>query len=176
MRNNLACAVLAFAIVVVGCDGQSQDVGPDAGNLIDAAGAGRDASTSDAAASAADAGARDGGAGSADGGSAQPRRVGEACAADGDCPAGGSGTATCLSDWPGGYCAVVGCAQHGHDCPEDPGLGGIATAGWSCVLATEASCLALCAGDADCRPEYQCASKPDAAGHGTTEVCVPRAT
>jgi hypothetical protein len=79
----------------------------------------------------------------------------------------------CLTDWPGGYCAVDGCEQHGHDCPNDPGLGGTAKIGGKCVIAPTNTCLALCASSADCREGYSCVPKPDAAGHGTADVCFP---
>ncbi|MBI5481729.1 MAG: hypothetical protein HY906_22930 [Deltaproteobacteria bacterium] len=99
--------------------------------------------------------------------------VGDPCSAASECPAGGSGTTACLTDWPGGYCAVQGCEQHGHDCPNDPGLGGTATTGGKCVLDPDATCLALCATEADCREGYVCEARGDAAGHGSANVCVP---
>ena len=75
-------------------------------------------------------GAVGGGAGVAnsDGASgASAARVGDPCTSVTVCPAGGSGTPVCLTDWPGGYCAIAACTDHGHDCPEDPGLGNTAT-------------------------------------------------
>lgn len=103
-------------------------------------------------------------------------KIGSACTVDVECPAGGSGTPVCLTDWPSGYCAVDACADHGHDCPDDPGNGSTSTTGGKCVLAPTARCLALCATDADCRTGYSCASKGDAAGHGNVNVCVPSLT
>ncbi len=100
------------------------------------------------------------------------RKVGDPCVDAAECPAGGSGSPVCL-DWPGGYCAVAGCAEHGHDCPDDPGLGGTATTGGKCVLFPDLRCLALCAGNGDCRSGYACTAVPDASGHGTVDVCVP---
>ena len=41
------------------------------------------------------------------------------------------------------------------------------------VDGTNSKCLALCAGQADCRDGYECAPKSDSAGHGTADVCVP---
>ena len=102
-------------------------------------------------------------------------QIGDPCSSAESCPAGGSGTPVCLDEWPGGYCAVDACTDHGHDCPEDPGLGGTATTGGKCVLAPAAKCLALCAGDADCREGYACRPRGDAAGHGEANVCVPEA-
>jgi hypothetical protein len=102
-----------------------------------------------------------------------PGAVGGACAADDECPAGGSGTPVCRADWPGGYCAVDACAAHGHDCPNDAGQAG-ASAGAKCVLDPEPVCLALCDDDADCREGYACTARPDAAGDVEPRVCVPR--
>ncbi|HEY3359312.1 MAG TPA: hypothetical protein VGQ83_39045 [Polyangia bacterium] len=99
--------------------------------------------------------------------------VGDPCTSADTCPAGGSGTTECITDWPGGYCAVADCTQHGHDCPNDPGQGGTATTGGKCVLSPTAKCLALCASNADCRDGYECAPRGDAAGHGNANVCVP---
>lgn len=174
MGLNFVQSVIAFSLLAAGCEAASADARPDATSTRDAAVVARDAVVADGATFAVDAGVLADDAGSADAGSVLPLRIGDACTADGECPAGGSGTATCLSDWPGGYCAVVECAQHGHDCPEDPGLGVTASTGSKCVLDPLASCLALCATDTDCRPEYECAPRSDAAGHGTTAVCVPR--
>lgn len=123
----------------------------------------------------AEAGSGGGGGGGAGGTSATADAVGDACDSGTPCPAGGSGAPMCLTDWPGGYCAVDGCAPHGHDCPNDAGLGGTATAGSKCVLAPTETCLALCAGDADCREEYACVDKEDAASHGPVKVCFPKA-
>jgi hypothetical protein len=106
---------------------------------------------------------------------AGPPKVGSACTSDSTCPAGGSGKPVCLLAWPDGYCAIEGCAQHGHDCPQDPGQGGTATTGSKCVLAPTARCLALCSTTADCRDGYVCQAEPDAAGHGSAKVCVPKA-
>ena len=103
---------------------------------------------------------------------ATPSTLGSPCVADDSCPAGGSGTATCLTEWPNGYCAVEGCSTHGHDCPGDAGNGG--TSGSKCVKAPTPICLLLCDADADCRAGYACASKVDAAGHGSANVCVPK--
>lgn len=113
-----------------------------------------------------------GGSAGATGGGA----VGSACSSASDCPAGGSGSPVCRTDWPSGYCAVADCSDHGHDCPNDPGLGSTATTGGKCVLAPTAMCLALCASDADCRDGYECVPKSDAAGHATADVCFPKAT
>lgn len=118
-------------------------------------------------------GAGAGGAGT--GGGTAGDEVGIPCASASECPAGGSGEAVCLSDWPGGYCAVEGCESHGHDCPSDPGLGSTSTVGGKCVLAPAATCLALCATKADCREGYDCLPKGDAAGDGSANVCVPAA-
>ena len=100
--------------------------------------------------------------------------VGDSCTTETSCPSGGSGTAACLADWPGGYCAVRGCAAHGHDCPGDPGQA-VSGTGSKCVLAPEATCLKLCAQNSDCRDGYLCATRDDAAGHGSAQVCVPGA-
>ncbi len=100
--------------------------------------------------------------------------VGDACSTETSCPVGGSGAAACLAEWPGGYCAVRGCSVHGHDCPGDPGQG-LSGTGSKCVLAPESMCLKLCTQDSDCRDAYACIARPDAAGHGTAQVCVPRA-
>jgi hypothetical protein len=116
------------------------------------------------------------GGGATGGATAMGSAVGDACDPDTQCPAGGSGTATCLTDWPGGYCAVTGCAPHGHDCPNDSGLGGTGTAGGKCVLAPAETCLALCAVDADCRAGYACVDKDDAANHDPVKVCFPKAS
>ncbi len=121
-------------------------------------------------------GTTQGGAGSGGAGGAPAAAVGDACDPGTQCPAGGSGAPTCLTDWPGGYCAVTGCAPHGHDCPNDPGLGGAATAGSKCVLAPAETCLALCVGDADCRAGYACVDKDDAANHDPVKVCFPKAS
>ncbi len=101
-----------------------------------------------------------------------PPEIGSPCTAETDCPAGGSGTPACQTDWPGGYCLVVACAAHGHDCPGDAGLGG--TEGSKCVKAPDLTCLALCGSAADCREGYDCVAKPDAAGHGSVTVCYPK--
>jgi hypothetical protein len=101
-----------------------------------------------------------------------PAVSGGACTESTVCPSGGSGTATCRLDWPSGYCLVEDCAEHGHDCPGDPGLGG-PTGESKCVLAPQAVCLALCETNVDCRPGYACSARSDAAGHGTAQVCVP---
>lgn len=94
--------------------------------------------------------------------------VGDPCVDESSCPSGGSGTPACLTGtYAGGYCAVVGCATHGHDCPGDG-----ATA--QCVLAPTATCLRLCRADSDCRVGYGCVDEADAAGHGTAKVCLPR--
>lgn len=103
------------------------------------------------------------------------QRVGAACSDDSQCPSGGSGTPSCLTQWPEGYCAIKDCAVHGHDCPEDPGQAATnPTDGAKCVLSPLATCLALCASDSDCRAGYQCSNRDDAAGHGKATVCVPR--
>lgn len=101
-----------------------------------------------------------------------PPAIGSPCTAETACPAGGSGTPACQTDWPGGYCLVVACAAHGHDCPGDAGLGG--TQGSKCVKAPDPTCLALCDSAADCREGYDCVPKPDAAGHGSVAVCYPK--
>jgi hypothetical protein len=115
-----------------------------------------------------DAGVTDGDA------SVSSTAVGASCAAAAECPAGGTGTAQCLTDWPDGYCAVVDCETHGHDCPNDPGLVTTATTGSKCVLAPTAMCLALCGSAKDCRQGYACVEKEDAAGHGSAKVCMPK--
>ncbi len=125
---------------------------------------------------APDAGGEQGGgadAGTTPDAGASGSRVGDPCRSASDCPAGGSGATTCLISWPQGYCAVSGCAQHGHDCPNDPGLGSTSTVGGKCVNAPTATCLALCADSASCRAGYVCEQRDDAAGHGTSGVCVP---
>jgi len=124
--------------------------------------------------SSADGGTGSGGGGAVDAGTPAGPQVGDACASRDLCPSGGSGSTVCRADWPGGYCAVDGCSQHGHDCPSDPGLGGTATVGSKCVLAPTAFCLSLCGSDADCRAGYACVDKSDAAGHGSAKVCVPQ--
>jgi len=104
-----------------------------------------------------------------------PARVGDPCSVADACPNGGSGTTVCLTTSPGGYCAVKDCAQHGHDCPNDPGLGGTPGANSSqCVtLAIGSYCMRNCSAPADCRTGYTCASRPDASGHAAVSVCVP---
>ena len=103
-------------------------------------------------------------------------KLGDACTSADECPAGGSGTPACLSDWPsGGYCVVESCTDHGHDCPGDPGNTTESTTGAKCVLDPEPRCLALCAAAADCRSGYVCTSRTDAAGHASINVCVPDA-
>jgi len=95
-----------------------------------------------------------------------PALVGRPCTSAESCPPGGSGTTDCRLDWPDGYCAVTGCADHGHDCPGDAVQS-------KCVLAPTSMCLALCDAVTDCRSGYACVAKPDAAGHGTASVCFP---
>lgn len=105
--------------------------------------------------------------------------AGDPCSSASDCPKGGSGTTVCLtSGFPGGYCAVTGCADHGHDCPNDPGNGGIpTTTSGKCVKYDKSTaCLRTCNVDGDCRAGYNCAARDDAAGHGTARVCLPRST
>lgn len=94
--------------------------------------------------------------------------VGDPCSQDIECPAGGSGTATCITGaaYPGGYCAVEACATHGHDCPGN----GVES---QCVVGPTDRCLKLCASDPDCRDGYVCRPEPDSANHGTVSVCVP---
>jgi hypothetical protein len=126
------------------------------GGMMDMGGGGMDAGVPNDAGQANDAG----------GGS---KTVGAACTAANECPAGGSGTAACEMTWPGGYCLVTDCAQHGHDCPLDAQPGG-----GKCVDYNGAKCLAICASTVDCRTGYDCVAKPDTAGHGSFEVCVPQ--
>lgn len=153
------------ADAVVG-DGQPGDTQTDAVSNQDArADVAEDVGAEDAADAALEA--------SEEAEAASPLGVGSACQAGDPCPEGGSGEAVCIDSWPGGYCAVSGCAEHGHDCPGDPGLGVTATEGSKCVLAPEPTCLALCGSAADCRPGYDCISKQDAAGHGSVKVCAP---
>ena len=95
--------------------------------------------------------------------------VGSACTAESTCPTGGSGAPRCRTDWPGGYCVIEACSDHGHDCPND-GLPG----GAKCVLDPAAICLALCVTESDCRDGYVCGTRDDTAGHTPTLVCVPR--
>lgn len=101
--------------------------------------------------------------------------VGDPCTAASECPAGGSGTVACDTSEPGGYCIVEGCAQHGHDCPDDPGLGGTGgpTSSQCVTTASGTACLRICTSAADCRQGYTCAARSDAAGHGQVNVCVP---
>lgn len=104
-------------------------------------------------------------------------KLGDACLSADECPAGGSGTPACLSNWPsGGYCVVEACTDHGHDCPGDPGNTTESTTGAKCVLDPEPRCLALCATTADCRSGYVCSPRSDAAGHASVNVCVPEAS
>lgn len=152
--------VLAVLLIGAGCGGSS---GSDGNSGTGGVGTG----------GAATGGAAGAAAGS--GGGTAGDKVGIPCASASECPAGGSGETVCLTDWPGGYCAVKGCEQHGHDCPNDPGLGSTSTVGGKCVLAPEETCLALCATKADCRDGYDCLPKGDAAGHGSANVCVPAA-
>lgn len=101
--------------------------------------------------------------------------VGDACEEDSQCPEGGSGTADCLEDgWPGGYCSVVECEDHGHDCPDDAGKSGDEGT-VKCVQFDGLQCMKLCGGDDDCREGYECVPVPDAAGHGNVDVCAPPA-
>lgn len=94
--------------------------------------------------------------------------IGNSCVDASTCPAGGSGSVTCLGGaYQGGYCAVTDCAAHGHDCP------GVGTTS-ECVLVPAATCLRLCQTDADCRAGYICLAEPDAAGHGSYQVCIPK--
>lgn len=94
--------------------------------------------------------------------------VGAPCSTDDQCQPGGSGAAVCLTDgYQGGYCAVADCAAHGHDCP---GNGSSS----QCVSTPANRCLKLCSLDVDCRSGYACQSLPDAAGHGSATVCLPR--
>ncbi|MBI5502784.1 MAG: hypothetical protein HY907_21240 [Deltaproteobacteria bacterium] len=179
METKILVATVLLAWAELGCDnggasdedGMPFDVVADAdegdpeADAVDETADGGDEAAEDGPEEAAPDLAGDGGAG----------RVGDPCTESADCPAGGSGSAVCLTDWPGGYCAVEACADHGHDCPEDPGLGGTATTGGKCVLDPTQFCLALCASDGDCRPGYVCSPQPDAAGHGTANVCVPSA-
>lgn len=114
--------------------------------------------------------------GGASGGGTGTAKVGDPCTSASDCPGGGSGSPICKTEWPKGYCAVSSCSAHGHDCPNDPGLGGTATTGGKCVLAEGATCLALCGSSAGCRDGYECVAKPDASGKGPVSVCVPTPT
>ncbi|MBI5490038.1 MAG: hypothetical protein HY905_22080 [Deltaproteobacteria bacterium] len=157
----------------LGDDGEAEDPGPDG-----AADEGADVPPEDVASDApvveaADVVVEDVAADGPADEAAGAARVGDSCISAASCPEGGSGTAVCLTEWPGGYCAVDACAEHGHDCPDDPGLGGTATTGGKCVLNPTTFCLALCGSDGDCRPGYVCAPRPDAAAHGTADVCVP---
>ena len=164
MQNNFYLAI-ALATLITGCGGNSSDSPNGTGG-----------SSKGGASSGGNAGASSGGnAGASSGGAAgaNGKDVGDPCTAPDQCPAGGSGTPVCLTDWPGGYCAVSACEQHGHDCPNDPGLGGTATTGSKCVLNPDATCLALCATKTDCRDGYDCAPLSDSAGHGSVDVCVP---
>ncbi|MBI2894579.1 MAG: hypothetical protein HYY06_13585 [Deltaproteobacteria bacterium] len=99
--------------------------------------------------------------------------VGDACEDDDQCPEGGSGTTSCLLDgYPGGYCSVVECENHGHDCPDDAGKSGDEGT-VKCVQYDGLQCMKLCEDDEDCREGYDCVSVPDAAGHGSVDVCAP---
>ena len=151
MKHILAAMVIGISLGACGDDEGS-------------GGAGGGASTGGGASSSGEGGS---------GGGGDSGQVGDVCTSAADCPAGGSGSPACLTDWPDGYCAVTGCEDHGHDCPGDPGLGGTATTGGKCVLDPDPTCLALCASAADCREGYTCESRGDAAGHGEALVCVP---
>ncbi len=167
MKNICVFVFISAGCLVAGCGG-SDGLAPGANPPdVDAA-----VDASDDAPPTRDGDVNDEDVQGSDGGGGA--KVGDPCSSADSCPAGGSGSPACLTDWPGGYCAVEGCEQHGHDCPEDPGLGAVATTGSQCVLAPSATCLALCGNDDDCRPDYACTPKPDAAGHGTATVCVPR--
>lgn len=149
-----AIIVLTLSLLTVGC-GQNEHAHDGMSAAMDAM-----------VMQMADAGTHDAGA---DGGPA----VGSSCTSSDECPSGGSGSPACLTDWPGGYCVVDECTQHGHDCPNDPGQGSTASTGSKCVVAPTARCLALCAGKLDCRAGYACLPKQDSSGHGTANVCVP---
>lgn len=153
MSNRIEWAFLTVLVLSTACGGERSET----------------AGTGAASGSGGGAGAGMGGA------EAGAGKVGDPCTGPAQCPGGGSGTTVCVSAWPEGYCAVSDCTQHGHDCPNDPGLGGTATTGGKCVLAPTATCLALCASDVDCRDGYECVPKPDAAGHATANVCFPKA-
>jgi len=104
------------------------------------------------------------------------RNVGDSCEAASECPKGGSGKVVCLTTgYPEGYCAVSDCADHGHDCPSDPGLGGTpGPTSSKCVKSGAGNaCLRLCAKKDDCRAGYSCVNRDDAAGHGQASVCLP---
>lgn len=159
MGINCGAALITSLLALTACGGESSDSGND------------EAGGSNAGGASSGGGAGTSGTGSAGAGTTE---VGDPCASASQCPAGGSGTAVCVTDWRAGYCAVSACAAHGHDCPTDPGLGGTAKTGSKCVLAPTAMCLALCASSADCRDEYECVAKPDAAGHATANVCFPK--
>lgn len=101
-------------------------------------------------------------------------KVGDPCTTADDCPAGGTGTTVCLTDgFPGGYCAVMDCGDHSHDCPDDPGQTTTTTEGAKCVKTPANFCAQLCASNADCREGYACLPQGDTAGHGTVDVCWP---
>lgn len=107
------------------------------------------------------------------GGEVAALAVGDPCGSEAECPAGGSGAPACLTDgYPGGYCSVVDCEDHGHDCPDDAGQGGDAGS-VKCVVLGGNQCMRLCDGPDDCREGYVCAALQDAAGHGTVDVCAP---
>lgn len=128
--------------------GQDGGSGNDAGGLAEDGGGGADASTGD-------------------------RGVGDACELDDQCPAGGSGMTECLTDgFPGGYCSVVECEAHGHDCPDDAGLDGDEGT-VKCVQIEVLQCMKLCTAQTDCRDGYDCVGVPDSAGHGTVDICLP---
>lgn len=161
MRFLIALGVAAAATVGIGC-----------GTASKSGSTGDTASTSETGDSQA---VSMGGEAGVSGGEAGTTKdaVGAPCTLASECPIGGSGSAACLTEWPGGYCAVRDCTPHGHDCPGDPGQGSTATTGGKCVLAPTAICLALCAADTDCRPGYACQARDDAAGHGSANVCAP---
>lgn len=155
--------IVLLTVLAVGCGGDTSDPGNGGGGSTAPGGAGGTAGSNPGDAAAESSG----------GATAGPSKVGDPCSAPSECPVGGSGSPECLTDWPGGYCAVASCEAHGHDCPDDPGLGGTATTGGKCVLDPEPTCLALCASSSDCRDGYACEPRSDSAGHGSVNVCVP---
>lgn len=171
MRRGLWLGLTAFLACGVACSGN----GRGSGGPPRDSGSGDEAQP-DGGGQTLDAAAPEGGA-TGDGGDASvgARGVGDACGLDAQCPAGGSGTTACLTKgYPDGYCSVVECEQHGHDCPDDAGLAGDEGT-VECVQMEVLQCMKLCTSADDCRDGYDCAAVPDSAGHGTVDVCVPAA-
>lgn len=88
--------------------------------------------------------------------------AGGACVKTLDC----KGSATCLTDMPGGYCARLGCNSTTDTCD----------AGTACVMRNgKPICLKTCAGDAECqiatKQPRKCVAKTDL-GKNPVQVCL----